>query len=416
MKYVIAIFLILFASYADIFLFRIGVVSLQPSEFLIPLFFIFCLLKYSIKSYFDLFKSHSFKLLFALLLFSIVYSAFSSAETQSIITKISLDTITLLFYMFSVQFFRTEKKEIVFLVILLAFLTLAGSVFYDFFIGLPKHNTKLIEAVRKGGFGENPNQAASGIKFLALAVLVFLCKYKIIRTIFIGIMVISVFLTFSRSGTVSVLLILVIGTANNWNTKFTITISVLFKSLFRMAFLFTGLYLGLVLFAGIIKDNFPAFTRGTAGERMDLLLGKSKRSVISEDIGSGGGRGDLLFKFSDMFAEKPLGYGTGFTSDSRFNSLNTHNYYLALAVNFGFLALVMYLLYIWYGYKLSLRTDQFYYFIFLTLIVFEGFISHSIYYERSLLISLAFFDSLIYKREDENHVISAIKNIDNLKT
>lgn len=398
MKYLIAFLLIIFASYADIFLFRVEIIPVQPSSFLIPFFLVLCGLKYSIQSYFDIFKSHSFKLFFTILIFSIVYAAFSPAETTVIKTDISLSIITLLFYVFSVQFFRTEERWLVFLVMFLAFLTLAGSVWYDFIFGLPKYNIKLAEAVRKGGFSENPNQAASGIKFLALGVLVFLHKFKTKKNLFIAALVISVFLTFSRSGIVSVILILIFGTANSWNTKFTITMPVLFKSLFKMAFLFTGLYLGLILFAGIIKDNFPAFTMGSAGDRIDLLLGKRKGSVIKEDIGSGG-RGDLLFMYIDKFVKNPLGHGTGYTSDQRLFPLNTHNYYLFLAVNYGFLALIVYIVYLWAGFKLALKQDEFYYIIFLALLFFEGLISHSIYFERALLISLAFFDSLIYKKK-----------------
>lgn len=399
MKYLIAILLILFASYADIFLFRINIIPLQPSSFLIPLFLVLCGLKYSIKSYFDIFKSHSFKLLFAILLFSIIYSAVSPAEVVVIKTDVSLSIIALLFYVFSVQFFRTEDKWLVFLVLFLAFITLAGSVWYDFIFGLPKYNLKLADAVRKGGFGENPNQAASGIKFLALGVLVFLYRFKTKKILIIVAMVVSVFLTFSRSGIISVILILVLGTANSWNTKFTITIPVLFKSLFKMIFLFSALYLGLILFAGVIKDNFPSFTRGAAGDRIDLLTGQGKGSVIAEDVGQGGGRGDLLMMYINKFKKNPLGYGTGYTSDKRMVALNTHNYYLFLAINYGFLALILYLVYLWTGFKLALRNDEFYYLIFLALLFFEGFISHSIYYERALLISVAFFDSLIYKSQ-----------------
>ncbi len=399
MKYLIAVLLILFGSYADIFLFRVNIIPLQPSFFLIPLFLVLCGLKYSIKSYFDIFKSHSFKLFLALLIFTMVYSAVSPAETSVIKTDISLSIITVLFYVFSVQFFRTEERWLVLMVMFLAFLTLAGSVWYDFFFGLPKYNLKLSDAVRKGGFGENPNQAASGIKFLALGVLVFLSNLKIKKNLFIAAMVLSVFLTFSRSGLISVILILIFGTANDWNTKFTITMPVLFKSLFKMTFLFIGLFLGLILFAGVIKDNFPSFTRGAAGDRIDLLTGQGKGSVIAEDVGKGGGRGDLLIMYIDKFVKRPFGYGTGYTSDKRYAPLNTHNYYLFLAVNYGFLSLILYLVYLWTGFKIALKQNEFYYLIFIALIIFEGLISHSIYYERSLLISLAFFDSLIYKKK-----------------
>ncbi len=402
MKYAIGVILILCASYADIFLFRIGIVPVQPSSSFIPVFLIFCVLRYSIIDYLDIFKSHTFKILTAILFFSIMYSVISPAEISIIVKKITLDLITLLFYVFAVHFFRIEDKWLVFFVMLLAFLTLAGSLWYDFFIGLPKHSIEFKQMVRKGGFGENPNQASSGIKFLGLGVLAFLYKYKTKRIIFIAVMVISVFLTFSRSGIISIILILIFGTANDWNINFKITLSVLFKSFFKMAFLFTGLYLCLLIFAGVIKDNFPVFSKGAAGDRLDLLLGKSEGSVISEDIGSGGGRGDLLFMYINEFKKNPLGYGTGYTSDQRYVPLNTHNYYLFLAVNYGVLALILYMIYLWYGYQISLRKDQFYYLIFLILIVFEGFVSHQIYYERAMLISLAFFDSLIYTNKTHN--------------
>ncbi|MDN3493744.1 O-antigen ligase family protein [Winogradskyella bathintestinalis] len=402
MKYILAILLVLFASYADIFLFRIGIIPVQPSSFLIPLFIVIGFLKYSVLDFGDLVKSHSFKILASILFFAMVYAAVSPAPMDLIVKKISLDAIAVLLYMFAVQFFRTEDKWLVFLVMFGAFVTLAGSVWYDFFIGLPKYSVKLGEAVRKGGFGENPNQASSGIKFLALGVLVFLSKFKTKKILFIGVMVVSVFLTMSRSGIVSVILILIFGTANSWNVNFKITTPVLFKSVFKMIILFVSLYLGLVLFAGVIRENVPAFTRGAAGERLDLLLGKNTDNIIAEDSGSGGGRADLLFMYIDKFIENPLGYGTAYTSDQRLVPLNTHNYYLFLAVNYGFLALILYLIYFWVGLKLSFKRDQFYYLIFLALLFFEGFVSHYIYYTRALLISLAFFDSLIYKPHIHN--------------
>ena len=71
MKYLIAILLILFASYADIFLFRIGVVPFQPSSFFIPLFLGVCIVKYPVLDYIDLFKSHSFIVFTVILFFSI---------------------------------------------------------------------------------------------------------------------------------------------------------------------------------------------------------------------------------------------------------------------------------------------------------------------------------------------------------
>lgn len=399
MKYLLAFLLILFASYADIFLFRIGIAPAEPSLFFIPLFLILCIINYSILDVWDLLKSHSFKFFLFVLIFSIVYSVISQGDFQTIKNNIFLNIITLFIYIFSVHFFRTEDKKLVLFVMFFSLLSIGGSVTYDFFIGLPKFDLKLSEALRKGGFGENPNQAASAIKFLALGCLVLTQKQKNIRLLIISIMVISVFLTLSRSGLVSVILILIFGSINNWKTKFHITASQFVKRSFTMILLFASLFFALVLFSNIIKENFPAFTRGTAGDRIDLLTGKGKGNVISEDVGHGGGRGDLLLMYIEKFKANPLGYGTEYTGTKRFNALNPHNYYLFLAVNYGFLALILYIVYLVYGLKLAIRHEQFYYVIFLILIVFEGMISHSIYYERSLLICLAFFDSLIYKKQ-----------------
>lgn len=398
MKYLIGIFIILFASFADIFLFRIGIIPYPPAKFLIPLFLIIVVITYPLKDLLDLFKTHSAKFFLFVFLISVVYSVISPATTDVIKTEIVLNLLSLLLYIFIVHFFRTENIKVVFLVLFLSFVVLSGSLFYDFFIGLPKFSLALKEMARKGGFGENPNQASSALKFLGLCVLVLLQQSKSKRTLFISALVVSVFLTFSRSGIVSIILILIFGTANNWSSEFKITTPVLFKSLFKMAFVFAGLYMILILFAGIIRESSPEFSRGAAGERLDLLLGKSKRNAITEDVGSGGGRGDLLIKYFEDFKKNPLGYGTGFSSDERFNYLNTHNYYLFLAINFGFIALVIYLIYLYHGLKLAFRANQFYYLIFYVLLFFEGFVSHHIYVDRSILVSLAFFDSLIYRK------------------
>lgn len=398
MKYLIGVLLILFASFADIFLFRIGIIPVQPSSFLIPFFLVVGAVKYSIIDLLDIIRSHTFKLFAFILLLSMIYSAISPAAQDIIILDIVLNLLTLLLYVYTVHFFRTEDKGLVFLVIFLSFAVLSGSVWYDYFVGLPKFSRALEDMVRKGGFGENPNQAASAMKFLALCVLVFLQQLKNKRILFIAAMVISIFMTFSRSGIISIVLILVLGTANNWSSKFKINPQSLFKSMFKMAFLFITLYVGLVIFAGVLKENFPELARGAMGDRIDLLLGKSKSSVIAEDMGSGGGRGDLLFKYIDLFVQNPIGHGTGFTGDERLNFLNTHNYYLYLAVNLGALALIIYLIYLWYGIRLSFKTDQFYYLIFIVLIMFEGLVTHHVFFNRTMLISLAFFDSLIYKK------------------
>ncbi|GAA4898905.1 hypothetical protein GCM10023311_25090 [Flaviramulus aquimarinus] len=396
MKYILGVLLVLFASYADIFLFRINIIPVPPASFLIPLFLILFLLKYSIKDFSNTFKSHSFKFLFFIFIISIIYSAFTKSPTSVIIDEIILNIITLILYSFTLHFFMVEDKKTVIFVLATALLVLGGSVIYDFFIGLPAYSKKLSEAVRKGGFGENPNQAASGIKFLAIGVLVLINKNKTSRYLAIVFMLVTVFLTLSRSGMASVILILVFGTMNNWSSKFKINPKTAFISSFKLILLLSVLFISLLSFSEIIKENFPAFSRGAAGERMDMFLGKSKVTV--DEGGASGGRALILFKYWNDFQDNPLGYGTGYTSDKRFNGLNTHNYFLSLAVNFGILTLLVFLFYLGYGAKLSFETPQFYYLIFLVLIIFECFIYHNIWYTRTLLISLAFFDSTLYKK------------------
>jgi len=390
MRYILAVLIVLFSSYSDIFLYRINIIPVAPASFILPFFILVFLLRYPIKDFIDIIKSHSFKLLFVILILSIIYAAISKSQTKAITEEIVLNTITLLLYVFTLHFFRTENKKLVTLTVLAAFAVLAGSVLYDFFIGLPRYDFDLAQNVRKGGFGENPNRAASGIKFLALSTLLLLNKAKNIRYLVVTLMVISIFLTFSRSGTISVILILILGTINNWSPNFQLNFKVLFKSSFRLIFLFGILYVSLLSFSEVIKQNFPAFTRGAAG--------KSNKSVIAEDTGKGGGRGDLFLKYLADFMDNPIGHGTSYSADKNFNPLNTHNYYLYLAINFGILAIVLYLVYIRYGFILSIKLNQFYYFIFFVLFIFEGLISHSVFHERPILVSLAFFDSRIYQR------------------
>jgi O-Antigen ligase len=399
MKYILSVLIILFASYTDVFLFRIDIIPVPPAEFLLPLFFVVFLLRYSIKEFIDVFKSHSFKLFFLILILSIVFGALSNATFEVIKTEIVLNIITLLIYVFVLHFCRAENKKLVTITLFLAFTILSVSILYDFFIGLPEYSLKLVQSARKGGFGENPNRAASGIKFLGLCVLLLLHNKKTKRHWIITILVISVFLTFSRSGTISVILILMLGTMNNWDSTFQLDIKIFFKSFFKIIFLFTILYVALLSFSEVIKENFPAFTRGAAGQRMDLLLGKSDKGFIEEDAMSGGsGRGNLFISYLNDFMANPFGYGTGYSTDKTFNKLNTHNYYLYMAVNYGILAIILYLVYICYSLNLSIKLSQFYYFIFFILFIFEGFITHSIFFERPILISLAFFDSQIYRK------------------
>ena len=397
MKYIIGILLVLFASYADIFLFRINIIPLQPSQFLIPLFIILVFLNYPLKDIAKSFESHTFKFLLFSFVISFIYSAFSNSSAEVIKTIIGLDMITLLLYGLALHFFKVESKKTVTMVMLFALMVLGGSIIYDFVIGLPAYDLKLAQSTRKGGFGENPNQAASGIKFLALGLLVLINKNIFFRYAVIVFMLLSIFLTFSRSGLVSVVLIIILGTMNDWHNEFVFTPITVFKSLFKLIIIFTVLFISLVALSDVIKANFPAFTRGDAGARIDLLTGKSEISI--NENGKQDGRALLLIKYWNDFSDFPWGHGTGYSSDKKFNRLNTHNYLLYLGINYGIITLFVFIFLLGYSSSLAIKQNHFYYFIFIILVFFECFFDHTIWYFRALTISLAFFDSEIYKKQ-----------------
>ena len=122
MKYILALLLILFASYADIFLFRMGLAPAEPAYFFIPLFLLIAAVKYSILDIVDIFKSHTFKFLALVIFLSILFASFSPADAETITTKTTLNIITLFLYVYTVQFFRKEDRKLVILVISLAFI------------------------------------------------------------------------------------------------------------------------------------------------------------------------------------------------------------------------------------------------------------------------------------------------------
>lgn len=400
MKYILGLLIVLFTSYSDIFLFRIGIVPVEPSMFLIPLFIFLGFIKYSVTGLIEIFTTHTFRFFGFITFLSIVYAAFSNARSEVIITEIALNFITLFMYLIAIQFFRTESKQLVTVVMVLGLLVCGGSVLYDFFVGLPNYSMKLANSVRKGGFGENPNQAASGIKFLALGALVLVHKSKYFKFFIIAFMLLAVFMTFSRSGLVSVFFILVFGAINNWSDKFQKDPRALFISLFKLLILFFVIYVSLIALSNVIRANFPQFTRGEAGKRLDLLTGQSEKSNISSDAIEGG-RATLLLDYFIEFKQNPLGLGTGYSTDKTANGgkLNTHNYFIYLAINLGFIAFVCFLIYLAYNARVAFKYDQFYYLIFAILFFLEGFFTHTLFHERPIILCLAFFDSLIYTRQ-----------------
>jgi hypothetical protein len=367
-----------------------------PAYFLIPLFMVFFVVNSNPKNYLNLTKSHTFQFFTIFVVLSIVYANVSAARPGPIITTMVLSVISLLLYWFATHFFRTVNKKYLGLFLILAFFTLCSSLWYDVLVGLPDPTNLVKGNLRKGGFGENPNTASSGIKFLGFALLFYFRKNKLWRNVFLILTVFSVFLTFSRSGIISVILMTLALLMNNWEVKFNIKGLDVIKKGLKVVFIFGMLYLLIYTLVDILRSEIPELNEGDAANRIDQLLGKGDQTLINRDDNTQYGRNTLLKRYSRVFFENPLGMGTAFASDPMLNLLNTHNYYLYAAVEYGIFGLFAFLLFLFRCVKIGLKKNNFYYLVFGLLLAFEGLISHGMFEERAIILVLAFFDATIY--------------------
>ncbi len=411
MRVFLTVLLILFASYADIFLYRRGIIPVSPAYFLIPLFFALFFVYNNLLNFLALTRSHTFKFYLALAVLSIVYAIISPANSEIILISIVLYVIGLLLYIFATHHFRTSSRYILGFFLVLAFLTLSGSLWYDTFVGLPLPTKLVLGNIRKGGFGENPNVTASGIKFISLALLFFFRKKVFWRYFFLIITIASVFLTFSRSGVVSVLVIVFALILNNWEATFNITAKSFFTKGIKILLFLSIVYAALYFSMDVLKSQIPEFAEGDIAKRIDQLLGKSDAAILNQDDNSQFGRNSLRKRFTEYVLDNPFGYGTGYASDKTINPVNSHNYYLFIATEYGLLGLVTLLFFIYRCFRLAIRHNQFYYFVLATLLFLEGFISHGMFEERALILTIAFFDSYLYPFEKDMSKKSVTDNI-----
>lgn len=388
--------LVLFASYADIFLFRRGIVPVTPAYFLIPLFIILFIVNNNPLNYLSLTRSHSFQFFAGLVVLSIVYATISNAQPDVILTSIVLNIIALILYLCATHFFRIATSNYVGLFLILAFGTLSASLWYDVLIGLPSP-TKLVEgSMRKGGFGENPNTAASGLKFLGFALLFFFRKNKVWRIILVILVFASVLLTFSRGGIISMILIILGLSINGWKEEFNLDTKAMLLKLFKAVVILIILYGFLYLALEILKNEIPEIAQGSLGKRIEQFQGKGANSIINEDDTSNVGRSTLFTKYLTTFLENPWGMGTAFAMDSMLNPVGPHNIYLYYSVEYGLIGLFLYLLFLFRYVYIAIKRNLFYPFLFAILMIFEGLISHNTFEERAILLTIAFFDSMLY--------------------
>jgi hypothetical protein len=269
------------------------------------------------------------------------------------------------------------------------------------FFGLPTSNIKLIGQARKGGFAENPNVAASAVKFLALGLLFLFRKVKTMRIIVLSLAFSSIFLTFSRSGLISILMIMILIIMNEWKVYFNLKVSRYIITAFKMVFILAFFYSVLLVFADFIRAEVPAFREGDASERLDLLTGKGKVEITSKDDNSNYGRKTLVLNYLNDFYSNPFGLGTGYCSDKGINLKNTHNFYLRVAVEFGIVGLLIFIAYIVKSIRLALVSNNFFYFVFILLILFECFTSHFLFQEKPIIIILALMDANLFFKNNQ---------------
>jgi hypothetical protein len=409
MRYILFFLIILFVSFSDMFLHNIGIIPLSPAYFLVPLFFICSVITYHVRNYAKYLKTHTFGFLLLIVILSILYGVNDTVSIESIQQSIVLSLITLLLYSFClILFVKSNPKETGFF-ILIGLTVMGASIWYDMFIGLPFTDLKLIGSARKGGFAENPNVAASAVKFLGLGLLLLYREKKTMRTIILVLTISSVFLTFSRSGLLSIFMAMVLLILNEWKIYFNLKMSHFFKVTIKMVIIFGVFFMLLLVFADIIKEEVPAFREGEAAERLDLLTGKSKAGVISKDDEGSHGRQGLVLSYLNVFYTNPFGIGTGYCSDKTLNLKNTHNYYLRVAVEFGIIGLFILGGYLFKSIKLAITKNNYYYFVFIILILFECMISHFLFQEKPLVVILALMDANLYfnaeKDSEESQIV-----------
>jgi len=402
-RYILVTILILFASYADVFLFRLGYIpGGSPATFLMPIFLVFLFLGYPLYELLENFKSKTFIFLVIIFLISLFYS-FNSVISPSVVQEvIQMEFMSIVLFFGAFQVFKSADTKLLFYFAIISFLVLASSIWYDFFIGLPRTNLRLSEGLRKGGFGENANFSARGLMFLSVIVFYLLGKFK--RT-FLNFMIFvvasSTLLTLSRSGILGVGLLLFTGILFNWEDNIQFNPIRQTLSFFKIITVFTLLFFTLSFLAEVIRNEIPSYGRGAAGARLALLTGSGQSNAIEIKANSDLGRITLFSNFFEDFMDKPLGHGNGYSRDQRINHLNTHNQYLIYAVDYGIIGIVLYLVLLIRMFTGGLKNNKLFYIIFVILIVFQGIFTHNLFFERAVLLTVAFFEAMLLREKNE---------------
>jgi O-antigen ligase len=206
-------------------------------------------------------------------------------------------------------------------------------------------------------------------------------------------------LTLSRSGLIGIAVILIAGIMFNWQDKIEFNPIRQTLSVIRVILVFITLFMTITFLADIMRNEFPAFTRGTAGARLDLLTGNVHESNLEIRGNADMSRVTLMSGFFDAFVDKPWGHGNGYTRDQSINQLNTHNQILIYAVDYGIIGVLLFLILLMRMMLYGIQKLDLFYSIFAFLFFMECFFTHNLFFERSILVVLAFFEAKVFNAE-----------------
>lgn len=396
MKYLLFILLVIFATSLDKYLYNSGIFPLKPSYFFVPLFLFASILNYKFEMYLRIIKTHTFKFFLFFFFLSVVFSINTESTSEVIVTDIVNKIITLLLYTMAMCFFYKYDKKFIKTFFIVSVIVLGLSIWYDVFFGL----NHIIINIRKGGFAANPNIGASALKFLGFCLILGIKNSKV-RMILLLFLASTLFVTFSRSGLLSLIIMVALLIVNEWSPKFNIQPWKLISPLFKIIAVLAISYIILFNIADFIQEQIPAFSEGTAAKRIDFLLGRSNSNDILFLDQDESGRETVAIRFIELFKENPFGYGSGYAGDDQIYVTSPHNYFLTAAVDFGIIGLLILIWFLFTGFKSAIKFNYYHYLIFVILLFFECFISHDLFTERAILIALAFMDYELNLNKEE---------------
>lgn len=377
--------LILLLSVGDIYLFRVGVLPIEPSIFFIPLLVIVFYFQNGFK--FQIINSNSTIFFFGILiLISIIYSFNSISEDTA--KTVGLHCVSLILYFYCFLYAMKASSRKILLILIVGYGILVFSIIYDLIF----NGNKLV--TRGAGFAENPNGAA--FRLIVLGIVIFSLIDSINRKrIFAIIWMLSIFLTLSRSGMILGVLLFLVLIINNFAPNFqrqNISLTRMYKA--GLILIVSGCFF--VLVTGTLVTYIPGFASPAAIRRIESITGK--RSLLEEDDSQGTGRINIALNYWNLIEVNPLGYGTGASYNKNLYDVSAHNLYLKIGVEYGLPAIIFLLYFMVVSARLAVTRNSSYYLLMIIAFFIFGFFSHLILENRTFIITLAFIDALSLRR------------------